>query len=81
MPNHLLRKFIAFTIIWLLFALLFVGITLSITWRLEDRGLAINEAGSLRKQSYLMVALVQAGDSKNLPKAIYEFESKMQDCK
>ena len=79
MPNHLLRKFIAFTIIWLLFALLFVGITLSITWRLEDRGMAINEAGSLRKQSYLMVALVQAGDSKNLPKAINEFESKMQD--
>ena len=79
MPNHLLRKFIAFTIIWLLFALLFVGITLSITWRLEDRGMAINEAGSLRKQSYLMVALVQAGDSKNLPKAINEFELKMQD--
>ena len=79
MPNHLLRKFIAFAIFWLLFALLFVGITLSITWRLEDRGMAINEAGSLRKQTYLMVALVQAGDTQNLPHAINEFESKMQD--
>ena len=79
MPNHLLRKFIAFAIFWLLFALLFVGITLSITWRLEDRGMAINEAGSLRKQTYLMVALVQAGDTQNLPHAINEFETKMQD--
>ena len=79
MPSHLLRKLIVFTLVWLMFALLFVGITLSITWRLEDRGMAINEAGSLRKKTYLMVALVQAGDVRQLPAAIKEFEDQMQD--
>ena len=79
MPSHLLRKLIVFTFVWLMFALLFVGITLSITWRLEDRGMAINEAGSLRKKTYLMVALVQAGDVRQLPASIKEFEDQMQD--
>ena len=79
MPNHLLRKLIVFTAVWLMFVMLFVGITLSITWRLEDRGMAINEAGSLRKQTYLMVALVQAGDTRQLPAAIEKFENQMQD--
>ena len=79
MPNHLLRKLIVFTAVWLMFVMLFVGITLSITWRLEDRGMAINEAGSLRKQTYLMVALVQAGDTRQLPAAIEKFENQMRD--
>ena len=79
MPNHLLRKLIVFTAVWLMFVMLFVGITLSITWRLEDRGMAINEAGSLRKQTYLMVALVQAGDTHQLPAAIEKFENQMRD--
>lgn len=79
MPSHLLRKLIVFTVVWLMFVMLFVGITLSITWRLEDRGMAINEAGSLRKQTYLMVALVQAGDTHQLPAAIEKFENQMRD--
>ena len=79
MPNHLLRKLIVFTMVWLMFVMLFVGITLSITWRLEERGMAINEAGSLRKQTYLMVALLQAGDTSQLPAAIANFENQMQD--
>ena len=79
MPNHLLRKLIVFTAVWLMFVMLFVGITLSITWRLEDRGMAINEAGSLRKQTYLMVAFVQAGDTHQLPAAIEKFENQMRD--
>ena len=79
MPSHLLRKLIVFTVVWLMFVMLFVGITLSITWRLEERGMAINEAGSLRKQTYLMVALVQAGDTRQLPAAIENFENQMQD--
>ena len=41
--------------------------------------MAINEAGSLRKKTYLMVALVQAGDVRQLPAAIKEFEDQMQD--
>ncbi|UOO89053.1 type IV pili methyl-accepting chemotaxis transducer N-terminal domain-containing protein [Vitreoscilla massiliensis] len=79
MASHLLRKLIVFTVIWLMFALLFVGITLSITWRLEDRGVAINEAGSLRKQTYLMVALVQSGQTASMTEQIQVFENKMQD--
>ena len=79
MASHLLRKLIVFAVIWLMFALLFVGITLSITWRLEDRGVAINEAGSLRKQAYLMVALVQSGQTDSMTEQIQVFENKMQD--
>ena len=63
--------------VWLLGALFCVGITLNITWRLEDRGIAINEAGSLRKQSYLLLAMVQAKQNQDLPKEIMVFETKL----
>ncbi len=63
--------------VWLLGALFCVGITLNITWRLEDRGIAINEAGSLRKQSYLMLAMVQAQQTQTLPQEISVFEKKL----
>ena len=63
--------------VWLLGALFCVGITLNITWRLEDRGIAINEAGSLRKQSYLLLAMVQAKQNQDLPQEITVFETKL----
>ena len=48
--NNLPRKLIFAIVIWLIGAVFFVGLTLNISWRLEDRGVAINTAGSLRKQ-------------------------------
>ncbi|MBP9539395.1 MAG: HAMP domain-containing protein [Vitreoscilla sp.] len=77
MLNSLPRKLMLAISVWLLGALFCVGITLNITWRLEDRGIAINEAGSLRKQSYLMLAMVQAQQTQTLPQEISVFEKKL----
>lgn len=79
MLNSLPRKLMLAIILWLLGALVCVGLTLNITWRLEDRGIAINEAGSLRKQSYLMLAMVQAQQTATLPQEIALFEKKLAD--
>ena len=77
MLNSLPRKLMLAICVWLLGALFCVGITLNITWRLEDRGIAINEAGSLRKQSYLLLAMVQAKQNQDLPQEITVFETKL----
>lgn len=76
--NNLYRKLLFAIILWLLGALFFVGLTLNISWRLEDRGVAINEAGSLRKLSYLMVAMVQSQQTKILDQQLLIFEAKLK---
>ncbi|MDO5638626.1 MAG: histidine kinase [Neisseria sp.] len=44
--------------------MLFIALTVLMTWRLEDRGVAINEAGRLNSQIYRLAALSdQKGDS------------------
>lgn len=64
--------------LWLIGAVFFVGLTLNITWKLEDRGVAINEAGSLRKQVYYMLILVQSQQHTALRQEIQIFEQKVQ---
>lgn len=76
--NSISNKLKFAIIIWLVGALFFVGLTLNIIWKLEDQGIAINEAGSLRKQAYYMVALVQAKQTTRLPQEIQLFESKLK---
>lgn len=41
--------------IWLFFATSLVGLSMNTSWRLEELGMAINEAGSLRKRVFYMV--------------------------
>ena len=50
--NRLTSKLLFAIVLWLAGALFFVTLTLNLTWGVEDRGVAINEAGSLRKQTY-----------------------------
>ncbi|WP_171407757.1 histidine kinase [Acinetobacter rongchengensis] len=76
--NSISNKLKFAIIIWLVGALFFVGLTLNIIWKLEDRGIAINEAGSLRKQAYYMVAMVQAKQTTKLPQEIQLFENKLK---
>lgn len=76
--NSLSKKLICAIALWLIGAVFFVGLTLYITWKLEDRGVAINEAGSLRKQTYYMVILAQANQQDQLNKEIKVFEQKIQ---
>ena len=62
-------------IIWLFFALVFTGYTLLLSWELENGGIAINDAGSLRKRTFQMALLHnQAPDSPQLKSEQEEFE-------
>lgn len=62
-------------LIWLVFALIFTGYTLLLSWELENGGMAINDAGSLRKRSFQMALLHnQAPNSPELKNEQAEFE-------
>ena len=62
-------------IIWLIFALIFTGYTLLLSWELENGGMAINDAGSLRKRTFQMALLHnQAPNSPELQAEQAEFE-------
>ncbi len=62
-------------IIWLIFALIFTGYTLLLSWELENGGMAINYAGSLRKRTFQMALLHnQAPNSPELQAEQAEFE-------
>ena len=62
-------------IIWLIFALIFTGYTLLLSWELENGGIAINDAGSLRKRTFQMALLHnQAPNSPQLQREQAEFE-------
>ncbi|WP_169740830.1 histidine kinase [Stenoxybacter acetivorans] len=57
-PLHSLSATLLTAIVfWLIGALLFTGMTLNLSWELESGGIAINDAGSLRKRMYHMAAL------------------------
>lgn len=75
--NSISNKLKFAIVIWLLGALFFVGLTLNITWKLENRGIAINEAGSLRKQTYLMTTLLLSHQTQPLKQQIALFEKKL----
>lgn len=63
-------------IIWLIFALIFTGYTLLLSWELENGGMAINDAGSLRKRTFQMALLHnQAPGSVALQHEQAEFEN------
>lgn len=76
--NSISNKLKFAIVIWLIGALFFVGLTLNITWKLENRGIAINEAGSLRKQTYLMVTLVLSHQTQQLKQEMSLFEKKLE---
>ncbi len=60
---------------WLLCALVFTGYTLLLSWELENGGVAINDAGSLRKRTFQMALLHnQAPNSPELKTEQADFE-------
>lgn len=76
--NNLPRKLVFATVIWLLISLLFVGLAVNITWKLEDRGKAINEAGSLRKQSYLLTVTALNEDQTQFAQEAHNFKQSLE---
>ena len=75
--NRLTSKLLFAIVLWLAGALFFVTLTLNLTWGVEDRGVAINEAGSLRKQTYLMVIYFQSAQHQDLEDELALFETKL----
>ena len=55
-------RLVAIELIFLIVALLSIGLTLYISWTLEGSGAAINDAGSLRMRAYHVAALVRDHD-------------------
>lgn len=64
LPQQLASKIVAVLIAFLVIALGAIGTTLMLSWQLEGSSAAINEAGSLRMQSYRLTSLLarQVGD-------------------
>lgn len=56
--KSLTTKLLVLTVIWLIFAILSIGYTLALSWKLEGGAAAINDAGSLRMKTYRMAYLV-----------------------
>lgn len=54
-------KLLVLTFLWLALALVAVGYTLALSWKLEGGAAAINDAGSLRMRSYRTAYLLATG--------------------
>lgn len=69
-------KLLVSIIIWLIGAVSFTGLTLNLSWELENGGVAINDAGSLRKRMYHMAALAsQVGQQQDIFREQTDFET------
>lgn len=71
-PHRLSSLLIFLIVLWLFGALVLIGLSVNVSWRLEERGVAINEVGSLRKQAFYLLSLSQTNDSQ---KQLQEYEN------
>ncbi len=58
-PRKLSAKLVGIQILFLAIALVSIGLTLLVSWRLEGSAAAINDAGSLRMRTYRLVYLAE----------------------
>ena len=56
--HSLSTRLLVSVILWVVCALIFTGYTLGLLWQLENGGVAINDAGSLRMRVFYMTTLV-----------------------
>lgn len=62
---RLSTKLLFAVILRVLFAIFVTSFALSFLWQLENGGIAINHAGSLRMRVYRMIALLEQGNNQN----------------
>ncbi len=79
--HHLSTLLIALISLWLLGAIILIGLSLNVSWRLEERGIAINEVGSLRKRAFYMVSLANDTQYVKLNKEYNEFTTILNKLK
>jgi two-component system nitrate/nitrite sensor histidine kinase NarX len=58
-PQKLSAKLVGVQVVFLAVALVSIGLTLLVSWRLEGSAAAINDAGSLRMRTYRLVYLAE----------------------
>ncbi|MBS0447518.1 MAG: type IV pili methyl-accepting chemotaxis transducer N-terminal domain-containing protein [Proteobacteria bacterium] len=58
----------------LLLALGSIGVTLSVTWKLEGGAAAVNEAGRMRMQTWRLAQTLAAGDAAGLQQQVRQFD-------
>ena len=81
LPRNLSAKLVGIQVFFLLVALVSIGLTLVVSWRLEGSAAAINDAGSLRMRTYRLAYLADQADrsapdvSALIGKGVGEFES------
>jgi two-component system, NarL family, nitrate/nitrite sensor histidine kinase NarX len=61
----------------LVLALASIGLTLSVTWKLEGGAAAVNEAGRMRMQTWRMAQTLGAGDAPLLVQQMQQFEQSL----
>ncbi|WP_084331379.1 histidine kinase [Ignatzschineria larvae DSM 13226] len=61
-PHKLSTVLMALIGLWLIGAIVIVGFSLNISWRLEEMGVAINNSGSLRKRVFHIMMLTSNGE-------------------
>lgn len=62
------------TLLWLTAALISIGLTLLLSWRLQGGGAAINDVGSLRMQTYRLAVLIQHNHRPEVADKMAQFE-------
>lgn len=81
--QRIANKIIGMLVIFLVIALLAIGMTLVISWRLEGGAAAINDAGSLRMRLYRIGYVIEKGESNEikdkLRREIDDFEFVLAD--
>ena len=73
LPHRLSPLFLAMIAVWLVCGILLIGISLHLSWRLEERGITINEVGNLRKQCFHMYLLSRTGNQELMLQEHEEF--------
>lgn len=72
-PHRLSTLFMVMIASWLMVGVTLIGVSLNLSWRLEERGVTINEVGSLRKQCFHMFLLAETGNVEQLAQEHEEF--------
>lgn len=80
--KSLTSKLLVLTVIWLVFAILSIGYTLALSWKLEGGAAAINDAGSLRMKTYRMAYLVSIkAPNERVMKEATDFENTLSNLR
>lgn len=74
-------RLVAIELVFLVVALLSIGLTLYLSWSLEGGAAAINDAGSLRMRAYHMALVASEGDRDAMVRESFRFDAVLEELK